>query len=365
MFSMILSSKFTFSLIAIFALLISGSAFVIEDTHAAPGFHAPEFAAYHINTTATHIQFDQAVNGTLAIADWGIRYLSTATDGDITYDVTITNIANSSSTGVGLTAPSQDDKDQSSLSTAANAVVGLGFINGTDIVIIHAAIPSDATYYINYTNNPSLTGNQTTAGGSGAIHTSGGDASLGHGTGGEGSTNNKMLKIGSNATALDWMYPTMESAKKTGPKKIEILMSEPVGNVNSTGIDFTLYGLQDSVVSSLIASNGTNTIYITTQNLIDPVNETPAITLSYNSDTDGDNIGIDSWITDAIDSTRYTNSGAAQSAEWLLSGHGNRLLNQTGLSVSYPADFVSDTQRYPPHIHDEISISVNSDNYMI
>ena len=83
---------------------------------------------------------------------------------------------------------------------------------------------------------------------------------------------------------LDWMSPTAVSAEKIGPKKIAVLMSEPVGNINSTGVDFTLSGTIDSVVGSLIASNGTNTIYLTTRNLIDPINDTPTITLSYNSD---------------------------------------------------------------------------------
>ena len=108
------------------------------------------------------------------------------------------------------------------------------------------------------------------------------------------------------------MSPTAVSAEKTGPKKIAVLMSETVGNINSTGVDFTLSGLHDSVVGSLIASNGTNTIYLTTRNLIDPINDTPTITLSYNSDADGDEHGIDKWITDAIDSTRYANSGVLQ-----------------------------------------------------
>ena len=201
---------------------------------------------------------------------------------------------------------------------------------------------------------------QTTIGGSGHIHSSG-NGSPNHGVGGEGSSNNKMLKIGSNATAKDWMEPTAVSAKKTGPKKIAVLMSEPVGNINSTGIEFTLSGLHDSVVSSLIATNGTNTIYLTTRNLIDPINETPTITLSYNSDADGDNVGIDRWITDAIDSTRYASSGAPQSAEWILAGHGNRLLNFTSLVVTYPTDFSPDAEYYPPHIHDEVSVSINSD----
>ena len=155
------------------------------------------------------------------------------------------------------------------------------------------------------------------------------------------------------------MEPTAVSAKKTGPKTIEVLMSESVGNINSTGIDFTLSGLHDSVVSSLIATNGTNTIYLTTRNLIDPINDTPTITLNYGNQAA---VSIGTWITDAIDSTRYANSGAAQSAEWLLSGHGNRLLNFTSLVVTYPTDFSTDTERYPPHIHDEISVSINSNN---
>ena len=48
----------------------------------------------------------------------------------------------------------------------------------------------------------------------------------------------KMLKIGSNATASDWIkyLKSAISAKKTGPKKIEVLMSENCGaHVNSTG----------------------------------------------------------------------------------------------------------------------------------
>ena len=48
-------------------------------------------------------------------------------------------------------------------------------------------------------------------------------------------------------------------------------------------------------------------------------------------------------------------------AEWALSGHGNRLLNFTSLVVTYPTDFSPDAQYYPPHIHDEVSVSINSD----
>ena len=69
---MMLSSKFTFSLIAIAALLVD-LVLWIQDAY---GFDAPEFTCNHINTTATHCTFDQSVNGTLlAILIGSIRDL--------------------------------------------------------------------------------------------------------------------------------------------------------------------------------------------------------------------------------------------------------------------------------------------------
>jgi len=85
------SSKFTFSLIAFAALLVSGSGLMIQDTYAA--IDAPEFTCNHINTTATHCTFDQSVNGTLAILDWTLKASSTAVAGSSTTDVTITGIS--------------------------------------------------------------------------------------------------------------------------------------------------------------------------------------------------------------------------------------------------------------------------------
>ena len=55
------TSKLTFSLIAISALLLSASGFQLQEVFAAD---APEFTCNHINTTATHCTFDRAVNGT-------------------------------------------------------------------------------------------------------------------------------------------------------------------------------------------------------------------------------------------------------------------------------------------------------------
>ena len=203
------SSKFTFSLIAFAALLVSGSGLMINDAY---GFDAPEFTCKHINTTATLVTFDQTVNGTIAIADWGIRYLTTATAGDITYDYAISNISNATSAGVGQTTASTGDKAVSDAPTGISDT--FGFINGTDIVFIHSAIPSDATYYINYTNDPSTTtAKAAIAGGFGAIYSAGATSDCSVAACAEGASTNKILKIGSNATALDWMVPTASSAE--------------------------------------------------------------------------------------------------------------------------------------------------------
>ena len=236
------SSKFTFSLIAFAALLVSGSGLMIQDAYAA--IDAPEFTCIHINTTATHCTFDQAVNGTLAIADWGLRDIQTNSTaysaGDTTYDYEITNIANSTAAsatgfggGIGLTIP--DAVDKKTGVSSSTGVVGLGFINGTDFVLIHAVVPTDARLFVNYTNNPATLVDDVGQFGQIYHEVEGSSGVLGEvgGTGAE-TANMKYLKIGSNATAEDWMSPTVVSAEKTGPKKIAVLMSEPVVNINST-----------------------------------------------------------------------------------------------------------------------------------
>jgi len=300
------------------------------------GFNAPEFTAIHINTTATLITFDMNVNGTLALADWGIDVDGTRTAGDIDYtQYAISGIANSTSAGIGQTAPSAGDI---AVSSVPSGVTGLGFINSSQYIILtHTALPTDAQYYINYTNNPAATTGTpvhatqgTGSGGDGAIHTSGGVASLGHKTGGEGSTLNKYLKIGSNATAADWMFPTATSAEilKSNPKQVRILMSEPVGNINSTFAEFTMTtsggGSHVAVPATLTAGNGTDYIYI---NLQTPADVRDVLTITYTP------VARSQWITDAIDSTQHDNSGVAGSAEWKLSAHGNKLTTFT-LSIT-------------------------------
>jgi len=324
------SFKSIFLFFAVSAILLAGSGTLVQNTYATD----PTFTAQHMNSTATQIQFDQNVNGTLATQDWTIKLTSTGVAGVTTSDIAILNITNG-------TLPNSQDKINSQLID----VNSFGFLNASKVItLIHAAIPTDATYYINYTGNP--VGYATVHEGQfQEAHVLGLDTTA---------ANTEKAQIGFNATASDWMGPEIVSAKKTGPKKIEVLMSETVVNINSTGVDFTLYGLHDSVVSSVIASNSTSIIYLTTQNIINPINSTPSITLSYTTTTSSSE-----WITDGLNTERYGSYGALSSATDYL--YGNRLLNFTGLSVAYPTDFTTDTQRYAPHIHDEVSVSVNSD----
>ena len=327
-------SKLTFSLIAFAALFISGSGIMIQDVSGAAG--VPEFTAIHWNTTATKITFDDLINGTLRVADWSIRMTSTSIDGDSNTNalgqdgtvITISDVVNGTVSG-SRTELGTDVVSYSSTATAKNkldtsSVIadGLGWINkSSTIILIHDAIPTDATYFINYTNNNHNTNSGTTA------------ESLHGYTAAASAKPIYYITESFNATALDQMPPSVVSAKKTGPKKIEILMSEPVANINSTGIEFTLSGSHDSVVGSLIATNGTNTIYLTTRNIIDPINSNPTITLNYATTPNA------SWITDSTHSIKHGGSqlvaGTGYESKQIFDlihtngGVGNRMSNFT------------------------------------
>ena len=94
---MLISFKFTFSLIVIAALLVSGSGIMGQEAYARED---PTFTAAHINTTATVLTFDFALNGTLRVLDWSLKESSTATPGDALTDVTITDITNGTTSGI-------------------------------------------------------------------------------------------------------------------------------------------------------------------------------------------------------------------------------------------------------------------------
>ena len=296
------------------------------------------FTAKHLNSTTTEINFSSVVNGTLNAKDWAIKAHSctapcitnpAAVAGVITSDYAISNVNNG-------TVPSTGDTVTAKV--AFNDAQTFNFVNSSDTIYLrHAAIPTDATYFINYTHNIPL----SNAAHIGQFH----EAKL-NGAAPSLASAHEVVEVGFNATAADWMSPEVVSAIKTGPKKIQILMSESVVNINSTGLDFTLSGSHHPIVSDVIASNVTSIIYLSTQNLIEPINIKPAITLSYATTT-----ASSDWVTDGINSEKYTPGGHY---------HGNRLLNFTGLSVTYPTDFTTDTQRFPPHIHDEVSVVINS-----
>jgi len=356
---MIISSKFTFSLIAIASLLVGGSGFLIQDAYA---LDAPEFTAIHLNTTATLITFDQNVNGTLYKLDWSIKNLdgnvctapcntnAFAVAGETASDYEITDILNATASGTNTDyAGGADGIGDAGYDggLAHLKATGQGWMNKTtQIVLIHAAIPSDATYFINYTANPNADVDTIAGGASGAINANV-EGGVGAGHIGAENASVKYLKIGSNATAIDHMspYPLSAEILKSNPKQIKVTMSETVANINATAEshaafqDFTVTrtgGSGHAAVPAVFnAFNGTNYMYVT---LSEAVRANDVLTLAY---TSGDTAnGLDSnWVTDGIDSTRYVTHGnvdgaAASAAGHAASGHGNKLVNFTGLAIT-------------------------------
>jgi len=314
------TSKLTFSLIAISALLISGSGFMVQESFAAN----PEFTAKHINQTSTVITFDQAVNGTKAILDWAIMKHSCAAPcttnsnavaGTFLSEVNITYISNG-------TVPSDLDVSQS---TITNGYPALGYLNAsTTITLTHAKIDTDSTYFVNYTANPahaSIVGQIQEA----------------HVLGLGGLPTSEKVLLGFNATGEDWMSPLIVSAEilKSNPNRVEILMSEVVVNVNSTAAEgFSITRTSgtgvDNVASALSGGqNSSKYLYLDFHNRANPGDVLTVSYLTGNANTGVAGSGGPSWITDGIGSARY---GAAQQYE---SGIGNRLANFTGSTLHY------------------------------
>ena len=264
------TSKLTFSLIAITALLISGSAFLNQEADA-----AISFTAYHNSTTNTQLVFNEAVNGTLVIADWKFNPLGNSLNSTL---ITITDIQNDTHVGTGI------------------QVAHSNFINNTvNLSFTHTAIPTDATYFLNFT------GNLNSAYGGYIVQK---DARENAGL---------ALVVGVDAEGDDRIPPVASSAKimKSNPSRVEITMSETVGNVNSTAAAFTITSLGGNnnaiYASDLQSDNGTSVVYVTLQN---PAAYDDILTISYSG------VG---YLTDAINSNAYND--AAGSA-----GVGNRLV---------------------------------------
>jgi hypothetical protein len=345
------TSKLTFCLIAVAALLVSGSGFMMQDAF---GLAAPTFTATHLNTTATKITFDQNVNGTLYKLDWTIKALScaapcttntAATAGDSLTDFTINDILNGTASGLVLnsdgTPEANGDPSYNGLQVHTGQP-GQGFINhtwvGTQIptviILKHAAIPSDATYFVNFTGNAAVAPEKTSS----SIR-----ADVKGATGAGGSIEGaavKFLKVGTNATATDQMSPTVVSAEilKSNPKQIRVLMSETMnGNFNSTANGlanqaFTVtrtHGTGNVAVASDL-SIATSYLYVDLQT---PAKAGDILNLAYTTmDTTKGVNAINNWVVDSTDSDRYADNLGADGGAIVQPG--NRLLNFTGLAIT-------------------------------
>jgi hypothetical protein len=309
------TSKLTFSLIAISALLVSGSGFMIQEATAAD----PTFTAQHINSTTTQITFDQIVNGTLSTSDWIIKLTSTQVPGTTSTDVALVNVTS------GL-VESSGEKTLSQLID----INSFGFLNAsTTLFLVHDAIPTDATYFINYTQTTA--DHSAHAGQFQEAHLLGADADP---------TKKEKLIIGGNATAVDWMSPTAVSSQilKSNPNRVEITMSEVVVNLNSTsnGSDFTILKTSASsgvastslTPTNLIAENSTKFIYLDFSGTVSPGD---VLTVSYLTSNAAGATNGGNWITDGLRTDRYGSQTATSSATDYHQG--NRMMNFSGSTL--------------------------------
>ena len=327
------SSKFTFSLIAVAALMLVGSGSLVQDAFAAD----PEFTAYHFNSTTTVVEFSEAVNGTKVLLDWTIKLTSTGTAGDISSDIAITDVNNG-------TLPTADNITQSS----TTGVVGLGFLNdSTTLYLRHDSIPTDATYFVNYTANPlavDVAGYQLR------------EARVGSNE--YAAASHEHVEIGSNATAKDWISPEATRAYTTSDKTIEIVMTEGVANINATGVGFTIVGSKTGdLVGRMDAKNGTEIIYLTMSN---PMDFRSTFSLEYSSLKGG--VGIGSFISDDINTDRHSKMYALGAL-----GHGNQLHNFTGLLIENNIDPVNEDNCFDCRapVLKQVEVNVSGDDYIV
>jgi hypothetical protein len=314
----LLISKNKIAIFLLTSLFIGGSGFMMQESYGA----APTFDAIHNSTTTTEIIFSEVVNGTLNNQNWFINGIqaTAATNG---------------------TAPSAAGNNYAATTD--------GFLNKTTYVMLtHAAINPDDALTVKYIISGQLSGQPDIV-----------TANVGNLRDWNGHAATEIIANGTSDLARDGISPSVVSAKKTGQKSIEVTMNEPVGNQNATGTHFTLYGTLDSVVSSVVANNGTTKLLLTTRNII---NDFDTVTLSFGA-------GSAYFLTDSTNSPYHGDgddgSDAGVAHHFGNDGKtelGNRLMNFTGLIVTIPPESTDNTPRISPHLHDEVSISINSDD---
>jgi hypothetical protein len=296
-------SKLTFSLIAISALLISGSAIMVQEASAG----VPTFTAYHNSTTSTILWFSEPINGTLLVADWDITLTDNANP-ELATHITISDIYN----GTKITS-------------AADVILNNShFANNTQgpIILVHGVIPSDATYYVNYTTydaafrDTGFSGNIVDA----VSQTENAQASM---------------AIGTDTVASDFQHPTVVSAEllKSNPSQVKVTMSEIINNYNyTTQTEYqnfsiiTSGGGNEIKVASIEAGNSTKDLYI---NLVNPALATQTLSFALQ-----DNGISHNWITDAQNSEiRINVTGAPNAYGPNEIGYGIQLLNITSFDI--------------------------------
>jgi hypothetical protein len=320
------TSKLTFSLIAIAALLVSGSAFLNQDAFGAP----TTFVAIHNSTTTTEIYFSQSINGTLNNQNWFINGLmaTAATNG---------------------TTPSAANNNYAATTD--------GFLNNTSrILLTHAALNStDTTAQVAYITSGEF--NSVTAGGLGNADIAA--ANLGNlGRGGYsgsvagGTQAYNILANGTNAIVVhDGMSPSVISAQTIGDRTIKIQFSEPITQVNATATHFTITGTDQQPSVLDVAGNGTIYAYLKVGN---DINWRDTFTLNFAMPPNAN------FLTDATNSPYHGNEshngtayGAVYTGAGLASGIladgddgkttiGNQLLNFTGFLLTNNVDSISD-----------------------
>ncbi|MDC0153711.1 hypothetical protein OAJ02_03150 [Nitrosopumilus sp.] len=325
------SSKFTLSLFVITALLIGGTSMGVNQAFAG----APQFQAIHNSTTTTEIVFIVPVNGTASFFDWQIN------------GVNATAITNG-------TTPSAANIVVSGGGAAGSGTETFGFFNRTtSIMLTHQAINTGDTLVVNYTGNPNPSGVAN-----GNLRDSPISAADDLFT---------LMTPGTEVTALDQIPPIALSAKIIDAKRIQVTMSEPIANFNTTASDFTLSGASGVNIGSITATNTTSLlpatgtiVYLTTDRPMSHLSQ--HMTLAYSNQGggwergDGDNIlpadagASGHYLVDDTHSYAWTcqhHCNDTNVSNYNTAGIGNRLANFTGLTVVNPLNSNGDA----PSIH--------------
>ena len=323
------SSKFTFSLLAITALLVGVSGIGIQEADASV---IPTFRAIHNSTTTTEIVFignTFGVNGTGTLADWKVN-------------------------GVVVTAITNGTANHANFDVSHYGGNAVAVFNRTHtIMLTHADIgTSEVTVqYIKTGDNADIRSSQQV-----------------------GANDTWHQMAAATNTGIDQVPPTASSAKLIDSKRIQVTMSENISNFNSTASDFTLNGAPGVSIGSIVSNNGTggtspqstgNVIYLTTDKPIS--NLSNYLTLDYGnrggevrdsksaaSVLSAGYSSLGTYITDDTHSYKYfcsaacddntgksSNSYVVATGQLIVSngetinlaGVGNRLANFTGLII--------------------------------